>query len=224
MPKHISSDTIFSGSRKTVSAQNKTQQAYVDSIRQNEITFGIGPAGTGKTYIAVGMALQLLQDKRVKRLVLTRPAVEAGEKLGFLPGDMAEKVNPYLRPLFDALYDMMDAEKVSLLMERKVIEIAPLAFMRGRTLSDSFVILDEAQNTTVPQMRMLLTRMGHGSKMVITGDATQRDLKDESGLMDAVGILKEVEGIGVTEFSDADVVRHPLVARIIRAYEEREKV
>lgn len=206
-----------------VNAKNDTQQKYLDSLSSNSITFGLGPAGTGKTFLAVARAVQALQEGKVKRLILTRPAVEAGEKLGFLPGDMAEKVNPYLRPLFDALHDLLDVTQVNALLERHIIEIAPLAFMRGRTLSDAFVILDEAQNTTIPQMKMLLTRMGNGSKIAVTGDESQVDLTAESGLAHAVGLLHRINGIGVVRFSDTDVVRHPLVAQIVRAYEGKRK-
>ena len=210
------SDVILATPRKTITAKGVIQQRY--------ILFGVGPAGTGKTYLAMAMAVKALMEKRVKRILLTRPAVEAGEKLGFLPGDLAEKVNPYLRPLYDALHDMMDVEKAQALVERNVIEVAPLAFMRGRTLNDSFVILDEAQNTTVEQMRMFLTRLGFGSKAVITGDVTQVDLPGgtRSGLLDAVRLLENVEGVGAAFFTDQDVVRHPLVARIVRAYEWRD--
>jgi len=186
--------------------------------------FGIGPAGTGKTYLAMAMAVKALQEKQVKRIVLTRPAVEAGEKLGFLPGDLAEKVNPYLRPLYDALHDMMDIEKAQAMVDRGTIEVAPLAFMRGRTLNDSFVSLDEAQNTTPEQMKMFLTRLGFDSKAVVTGDVTQVDLPEgrPSGLRDAEHLLRNVKGITFQHFTDADVVRHPLVQRILRAYESRD--
>jgi phosphate starvation-inducible PhoH-like protein len=219
-------DVILATPRKTITAKGVVQQRYVQLIRQHDIVFGVGPAGTGKTYLAMAMAVKSLMEKRVKRIVLTRPAVEAGEKLGFLPGDLAEKVNPYLRPLYDALHDMMDVEKAQALVERNIIEVAPLAFMRGRTLNDSFVILDEAQNTSVEQMRMFLTRLGFGSKAVITGDVTQVDLPGgtRSGLLDAVRLLENVEGIGAAFFTDQDVVRHPLVARIVKAYEWRDGV
>jgi len=218
------SDVILATPRKTITAKGVVQQQYIQLIRQHDIVFGVGPAGTGKTYLAMAMAVKALMEKRVKRILLTRPAVEAGEKLGFLPGDLAEKVNPYLRPLYDALHDMMDVEKAQALVERNVIEVAPLAFMRGRTLNDSFVILDEAQNTSVEQMRMFLTRLGFGSKAVITGDVTQVDLPGgtRSGLLDAVRLLENVEGVGAAFFTDQDVVRHPLVARIVRAYEWRD--
>jgi phosphate starvation-inducible PhoH-like protein len=221
----LGSDVVLQTPRRAITAKTVTQQRYVAAMRQHDIVFGVGPAGTGKTYLAMAMAVRALMEKRIKRIVLTRPAVEAGERLGFLPGDLAEKVNPYLRPLYDALHDMMDVEKAEALVERKVVEVAPLAFMRGRTLNDSWVILDEAQNSTVEQMRMFLTRLGYGSKAVITGDVTQTDLPGgtKSGLIDAVQLLENVEGIGAVRFSDADVVRHPLVARIVRAYEARDR-
>ncbi len=212
------------GSRHRIRAKNLSQRKYVEMIRANDIVFATGPAGTGKTYLAMAMAIAALNRQDVSRLVLTRPAVEAGEKLGFLPGDLAEKVNPYLRPLYDALHDMMNFEKVGRLMERGVIEVAPLAFMRGRTLNDAFVILDEAQNTTPEQMKMFLTRLGFNSVAVVTGDITQSDLGADarSGLVEAIEILRGVEGIGFTSFSKADVVRHPLVQSIVRAYEHAE--
>lgn len=211
------------GARRMIRAKNLAQRRYVELIRGHDITLSIGPAGTGKTYLAMAMAIAALNRKEVARVILTRPAVEAGEHLGFLPGDLAEKVNPYMRPLYDALHDMMDFERVERLSERDVIEVAPLAFMRGRTLNDSFVILDEAQNTTGEQMKMFLTRLGFGSKAVITGDVTQVDLPSgtESGLVEAVRVLDSVKGIGLMEFSRADVVRHPLVQSIIEAYECR---
>ncbi len=217
-------DVVLATPRKTITAKGVTQQMYVNAIRNYDVVFGIGPAGTGKTYLAMAMAVRALTEKRVKKIVLTRPAVEAGEKLGFLPGDLAEKVNPYLRPLYDALHDMMDVERADGLVEREIVEVAPLAFMRGRTLNDSFVILDEAQNATIEQMRMFLTRIGFGSKAVVTGDVTQVDLPNgaRSGLSDAVRLLGHVEGIATTFFTDVDVVRHPLVARIVRAYEARD--
>jgi len=198
------------------------QRRYVEAIHQSPITFGIGPAGTGKTYLAVAMAVQALAAKRVKRIILTRPAVEAGEKLGFLPGDLQAKIDPYLRPLYDALFDMLPPDKVDALLEQAAIEVAPLAFMRGRTLNDAFIILDEAQNTTGEQMKMFLTRMGFNSTVVVTGDRTQVDLPGtvQSGLRVAERILAGIDGIAFVSFSEADVVRHPLVASIIRAYEQ----
>lgn len=211
------------GSRRVIRAKNLSQRRYVDMIESHDITLSVGPAGTGKTYLAMAMAIAALNRKEVGRVILTRPAVEAGERLGFLPGDLAEKVNPYMRPLYDALHDMMDFDRASRLSERDVIEVAPLAFMRGRTLNDSFVILDEAQNTTGEQMKMFLTRLGYGSKAVITGDLTQVDLPSgtRSGLAEAVEILGAVKGIGLMRFSRSDVVRHPLVQSIIEAYENR---
>ena len=197
------------------------QRRYVEAIEGNTIVFSIGPAGTGKTFLAVAAALQALRDKKVQRIILARPAVEAGEKLGFLPGDLAEKVNPYLRPLYDALYDMMDTEKATRLVERGTIEVAPIAFMRGRTLNDAFVILDEAQNTTPEQMKMFLTRLGFGSKAVVTGDITQIDLPNPraSGLVEALKIVKDIDGIGIVFFDERDVVRHKLVQAIVKAYD-----
>jgi phosphate starvation-inducible PhoH-like protein len=215
-------DTIFVSTRKKVIApKSLAQKAYVDAIRRHDVVFGIGPAGTGKTYLAMAMAVSFLVKKEVSRIVLVRPAVEAGEKLGFLPGDLAEKVNPYLRPLYDALYDMMDFDKGQALIATGVVEVAPLAFMRGRTLNDAFVILDEAQNTTTEQMKMFLTRLGFGSRAVITGDVTQIDLPigRRSGLVEAAEVLRGVEGIVFNPFSDRDVVRHPIVQTIIQAYE-----
>ncbi len=210
--------------RGTVRGRGPNQVRYLHAIATHDINFGVGPAGTGKTYLAVAMAVEALNENRVQRLVLVRPAVEAGEKLGFLPGDLTQKVDPYLRPLYDALYEMLGIDRVTKLVERSVIEIAPLAYMRGRTLNDSFVILDEAQNTTVEQMKMFLTRIGFGSVAVVTGDATQIDLPRhvKSGLRDAIEVLHEVEGISFTFFTAKDVVRHPLVQRIVRAYESRE--
>ena len=215
---------VVSNKRRPVVPKSPGQRSYIASIRRYDLTFGIGPAGTGKTYLAMAMAASALVHKRVKRIILTRPAVEAGEKLGFLPGDLAEKVNPYLRPLYDALHDMMDFERVELLRERGQIEVAPLAFMRGRTLNDSFVILDEAQNATSEQMRMFLTRLGFGSKAVVTGDITQTDLPSgaRSGLREARDLLKGIGGIGFQTFTDRDVVRHKLVQKIINAYEMNE--
>lgn len=214
---------LRTSSKRVVSPKGVAQQAYVHAIRNHDVVFGVGPAGTGKTYLAMAMAVAALQEKRVKRIILTRPAVEAGEKLGFLPGDLAEKVNPYLRPLYDALHDMMSDERVAVLMERNTIEVAPLAFMRGRTLNDAFVILDEAQNTTPEQMKMFLTRIGFRSSAVITGDVTQVDLPNgRSGLRDAERLLTGIDGIAFHHFSAEDVVRHPLVQKIVRAYDERE--
>ena len=200
------------------------QKEYVDSISQNTVTIGVGPAGTGKTYLAVAAAVAAFRERKINRIILTRPAVEAGERLGFLPGDMQSKVDPYLRPLYDALFDMLGAETYQKYLERGNIEVAPLAYMRGRTLDDSFIILDEAQNTSCEQMKMFLTRMGFGSKMVITGDATQIDLPADklSGLKQAVRVLKNVEGIGICELTDQDVVRHVMVQRIIKAYADYE--
>ena len=209
--------------RADLHGRTPNQIAYLNAIQSHDITFGIGPAGTGKTYLAVACAVDAIERDTVKRLVLVRPAVEAGEKLGFLPGDLQDKVDPYLRPLYDALYDLLDFEDVSRLEETGVIEVAPLAFMRGRTLNDAFVILDEAQNTTSEQMKMFLTRLGYESKAVVTGDVTQTDLPADkvSGLVEALSLLRDVEGIGFMEFSERDVVRHPLVQAIIRAYERR---
>jgi phosphate starvation-inducible PhoH-like protein len=208
-------------SRGTVRARGANQSEYLNNVRNYDLTFGIGPAGTGKTYLAVACAVEALQSERVRRIVLVRPAVEAGERLGFLPGDLSQKVDPYLRPMYDALYEMMGFERVAKLMERNVIEVAPLAFMRGRSLNDSFVILDEAQNTTNEQMKMFLTRIGFGSKAVVTGDITQVDLPNskQSGLRTVIDILRGVRGIAFTMFSSRDVVRHPLVQRIVQAYE-----
>ena len=213
--------------RKTVTARNVAQKAYLDALRRCAMVFAVGPAGTGKTYLAVAMALSMFAQHQVKRIVLTRPAVEAGEKLGFLPGDLTEKVNPYLRPLYDALNDMLPAARVASMMEAGAIEVAPLAFMRGRTLNDAFIILDEAQNTTQEQMKMFLTRMGFGSRMVITGDVTQIDLPQfpggfnhaQSGLVQALKILRGVPGIAFHRFSKGDFVRHPLVGAIVHAYD-----
>jgi len=210
--------------RGVIRGRGPNQAKYLHAIATHDINFGIGPAGTGKTYLAVASAVDALEDNRVQRLILVRPAVEAGEKLGFLPGDLSQKVDPYLRPLYDALYEMLGFEKVAKLIERNVIEVAPLAYMRGRTLNDSFVILDEAQNTTVEQMKMFLTRIGFGSVAVVTGDVTQTDLPRQvrSGLRDAIEVLRGVDGISFTFFTSRDVVRHPLVQRIVRAYESRE--
>jgi phosphate starvation-inducible PhoH-like protein len=209
------------GSRHRIAAKNLSQRRYIELMQEHDLVFAVGPAGTGKTYLAMAMAVAALNRHEVSRVVLTRPAVEAGERLGFLPGTMAEKVNPYLRPLYDALHDMMDFEKAARLIDRGVIEVAPLAFMRGRTLNDSFVILDEAQNTTREQMKMFLTRLGFSSRAVVTGDVTQIDLphQRESGLVEATRILTGIDAIGFMEFTKADVVRHPLVQSIIHAYE-----
>ena len=207
--------------RRRVNPKSANQRKYLDTIEQHDIVIGVGPAGTGKTYLAMAQAVSYLLTKKVSRIILARPAVEAGEKLGFLPGDLAEKVNPYLRPLYDALYDMLDTEKATRMVERGTIEVAPLAFMRGRTLNDAFVILDEAQNTTSEQMKMFLTRLGFGSKAVVTGDITQIDLPNPraSGLVEALKIVKDVEGIGIVYFDEKDVVRHKLVQQIVRAYD-----
>jgi len=215
---------LTTSNRRIVSPKGVTQQAYIQAIRTHDIVFGIGPAGTGKTYLAMAMAIRALQERQVKRIILTRPAVEAGERLGFLPGDLAEKINPYLRPLYDALHDMMDPGRIAALIERGTIEVAPLAFMRGRTLNDSFVVLDEAQNTTREQMKMFLTRLGFDSRTVITGDVTQVDLPGgaRSGLRHAKRVLSGIEGIEFIYFSHADVVRHPLVQQIVQAYDVHE--
>jgi phosphate starvation-inducible PhoH-like protein len=209
------------GTKRRVNPKTVNQRRYLESIERHDIVFGVGPAGTGKTYLAMAQAVSYLVAKKVSRIILARPAVEAGEKLGFLPGDLQEKVNPYLRPLYDALYDMMDTEKAVRLVERGTIEVAPLAFMRGRTLNDAFVILDEAQNTTSEQMKMFLTRLGFGSKAVVTGDITQIDLPNPraSGLVEALKIVRDIEGIGILFFDDKDVVRHKLVQQIVKAYD-----
>lgn len=211
--------------KKTIKPKTLNQQRYFDAIERHDLTFGIGPAGTGKTYLAVAMAVSALLNKKVTRIVLTRPAVEAGEKLGFLPGTLQEKVDPYLRPLYDALYEMVEADRVEKFLERNVIEIAPLAFMRGRTLNDCFIIMDEAQNSTPEQMKMILTRQGFNSKMVVTGDPTQVDLPGgkQSGLFQAMEVLRNVEGISFVHFDDKDVVRHALVQRIVLAYDRYNK-
>jgi phosphate starvation-inducible protein PhoH and related proteins len=218
-------DAIQASVRRVVTPRNVAQKFYLQAMQENDITFGIGPAGTGKTFLAVAAAAGSLAEKSIKRIVLCRPAVEAGERLGFLPGDIAEKVNPYLRPLYDSLYDIIGFEKVEKLMERSVIEIAPLAFMRGRTLNDAFIILDEAQNTTPEQMKMFLTRLGFGSRAVVTGDVTQVDLPEgrKSGLREVRRILEGIEGIKFFDFSDRDVVRHPVVARIVTAYDRVDR-
>ena len=207
--------------RRRIMAKSANQRRYLDAIEQHDIVFGIGPAGTGKTYLAMAQAVNYLLAKKVSRIILARPAVEAGEKLGFLPGDLQEKVNPYLRPLYDALYDMLEVEKAERMLERGVIEVAPLAFMRGRTLNDAFVILDEAQNTTSEQMKMFLTRLGFGSKAVVTGDITQIDLPAGrlSGLVEAMRVVGKVDGVSFIHFDDRDVVRHKLVQAIVKAYE-----
>ncbi len=218
--------SIVASPKKTVKARNLAQQNYVNALKHHEMVFATGPAGTGKTYLAVAFALFMLHERRVRRIILTRPAVEAGEKLGFLPGDLAEKVNPYLRPLYDALHDMLGPQKMQSMQETGVIEVAPLAFMRGRTLNDAFIILDEAQNTTREQMKMFLTRLGFGSRAVITGDITQIDLPEReekgpgrSGLVHALSVLHGIQGIHSCHFQAADVVRHPLVGRIVHAYD-----
>src|SRR5271157_2290891 len=224
--KELFSNNIpVASKRRFIIPKTETQRRYIDAIRTYDIVFGIGPAGTGKTYLAMAMAISAFLTKQVSRIVLVRPAVEAGEKLGFLPGDIAEKVSPYLRPLYDALFDMMEIDKASKLIERGIIEIAPLAFMRGRTLNDSFIILDEAQNTTPEQMKMYLTRLGFGSKTVVTGDITQIDLPADkiSGLVEGIRILKNIEDIKIIHFTERDVVRHRLVQEIVRAYEKHEK-
>ena len=224
-PSEVLDDVVWRHRNIKVAPKTVNQKQYVDAIRDSTITLGIGPAGTGKTYLAIAMAAAALSRREVSRIILTRPAVEAGERLGFLPGDVMAKVDPYLRPLFDALYDMLDPERVNLHLERGVIEVAPLAFMRGRTLNDSFVILDEAQNTTPEQMKMFLTRLGFNSRIVITGDVTQIDLPKghRSGLVEVSDILNTVEGIEFVRFGDQDVVRHKLVQRIVKAYAEHEE-
>src|SRR5213595_2805142 len=221
----FSDDSLQPAVKRVATPRNLAQKQYLQAIQENDIVFAIGPAGTGKTFLAVATAAATLNDKSIKRIILCRPAVEARERLGFLPGDIAEKVNPYLRPLYDSLYDIIGFEKVEKLMERSIIEIAPLAFMRGRTLNDAFIILDEAQNTTPEQMKMFLTRLGFGSRAVVTGDVTQVDLPEgkKSGLREARQILRNVEGIKFFEFGDKDVVRHPLVARIVVAYDRSDR-
>ena len=218
-------EVIIHTRRKMIRPRGANQAAYVASIRDHDLAFGIGPAGTGKTYLAVACAVEALELEQIRRIVLVRPAVEAGERLGFLPGDLSQKVDPYLRPMYDALYDMIGAERVTRLIERNVIEIAPLAFMRGRSLNESFVILDEAQNTSVEQMKMFLTRIGFGSRAVVTGDVTQIDLPNgqPSGLKNATEVLAGVEGVAFTTFTRKDVVRHHLVQRIVKAYEDNER-
>jgi len=224
--RDIYTEVIIQNARgRPIKARGLAQRQYLLAMRNNDLTFGVGPAGTGKTYLAMAMAVQALAAKKVRRIILTRPAVEAGEKLGFLPGDLEEKVNPYLRPLYDALDDMMPTGKVDQMLKRGQIEVAPLAFMRGRTLNDCFVILDEAQNSTVEQMRMFLTRLGYDSQTVVTGDVTQVDLPTgrRSGLRDAWELLKDIDGIAMCRFTEVDVVRHPLVQRIVVAYEVRDE-
>ena len=219
-------NAIFvTSTKRVIAAKTDNQRNYVQAIRQNDVVFGVGPAGTGKTYLAMAMAVDALMRHQIKRIVLVRPAVEAGERLGFLPGDMAEKVNPYLRPLYDALYDMVDIERAQRWMTQGTIEVAPLAFMRGRTLNSAFVILDEAQNATIEQMKMFLTRLGFESKAVITGDLTQTDLGSDrpSGLKHALNILDNIDGIAINRFNEKDIVRHPLVQKIVLAYENSEK-
>ena len=218
-------DIVIRTRRGIVRGRGPNQQRYLYNMTRHDLNFGVGPAGTGKTYLAVACAVDALEREQVRRLVLVRPAVEAGERLGFLPGDMAQKIDPYLRPLYDALYEMLGCERVAKLIERNIIEVAPLAFMRGRTLNDSFIILDEAQNTTVEQMKMFLTRIGFGSTAVVTGDITQVDLPRNvtSGLRHVLEVLKEVEGISITLFNARDVVRHPLVQRIVNAYDSYEQ-
>ena len=223
----VADDEVFTiqTRHKLIRPRGANQTRYMKSIQQHDLAFGIGPAGTGKTYLAVASAVDSLENEQVRRIVLVRPAVEAGERLGFLPGDLSQKVDPYLRPMYDALYDMIGAERVTRLIERNVIEIAPLAFMRGRSLNESFVILDEAQNTSVEQMKMFLTRIGFGSRAVVTGDITQIDLPTgkESGLNNAIEVLQNVKGVAFTHFTPKDVVRHQLVQRIVKAYEKSEK-
>jgi phosphate starvation-inducible protein PhoH and related proteins len=216
-------DVVWRHRGKKIAPKTLNQKRYVDAIRSSTVTFGVGPAGTGKTYLAMALAVSALDDRSVARIILTRPAVEAGERLGFLPGDMLAKVDPYLRPLFDALYDMLDADRLAAYMEKGIIEVAPLAFMRGRTLNDSFIVLDEAQNTTPEQMQMFLTRLGFGSKIVVTGDPTQNDLArgERSGLADVSEVLPGIAGIEFVNFGSEDVVRHKLVQRIVSAYKER---
>ncbi|HSL94632.1 MAG TPA: PhoH family protein, partial [Thermoleophilia bacterium] len=224
-PSEVLSEALITHRGRTIRAKTLGQKRYLDAIKDNTVTFGIGPAGTGKTYLAMGAAVMALRSKQVNRLILTRPAVEAGESLGFLPGSVSEKVDPYFRPLFDALYDMMDGDKLAALIEHGEIEVAPLAFMRGRTLNDSFIILDEAQNTSPEQMKMFLTRLGFGSKMVVTGDVTQIDLPQHrtSGLVTVPEVLQAIPDIGVVQFDGHDVVRHKLVQRIVNAYKEHDE-
>ena len=223
--KHVGSEIVIQTKRGQIRGRGANQQEYLRSIANHDVSFGVGPAGTGKTYLAVASAVEALERDQVRRIILTRPAVESGERLGFLPGDLAQKIDPYLRPLYDALYEMMGFEKIARLMERNVIEVAPLAYMRGRSLNESFIILDEAQNTTVEQMKMFLTRIGYGSKVVVTGDVTQIDLPkgQQSGLCQVVDILKDVDGLGFSFFNPKDVVRHQLVKRIVEAYDVHDE-
>jgi len=223
-PEYLPQEVTIRVKRGVVKGRGENQAKYLHAIATHDINFGIGPAGTGKTYLAVASAVDALNESRVQRILLVRPAVEAGEKLGFLPGDLSQKVDPYLRPLYDALYEMLGVDKVVKLLERNVIEIAPLAYMRGRTLNDAYVILDEAQNTSIEQMKMFLTRIGYGSTAVITGDMSQIDLPkhQKSGLRDAIDVLRKVDGLSFTFFEAKDVVRHPLVAKIVRAYDARD--
>ncbi len=220
-----SAEDLIHTRKKSVKPRGRNQVSYVRAIRSHDINFGVGPAGTGKTYLAVACAVEAYEQERIRRILLVRPAVEAGEKLGFLPGDLSQKIDPYLRPLYDALYELLGFEKVEKLIEKNIIEVAPLAYMRGRTLNDSFIILDESQNTTVEQMKMFLTRIGFGSNVVVTGDITQVDLpsRTQSGLKHVLNVLSEVKGISVTHFTARDVVRHPLVQRIVEAYERHEE-
>jgi phosphate starvation-inducible PhoH-like protein len=223
LAEHFLDSRLKPSAHKTVVAKSPNQRRYIDAMRENDLVFGVGPAGTGKTYLAVAMAITLLNEKRIQRILLCRPAVEAGERLGFLPGDIAAKVDPYLRPLYDALHDMLEPERIEQLVERGTIEVAPLAFMRGRTLNDAFIILDEAQNTTPEQMKMFLTRIGLDSKAAVTGDVTQIDLPAQriSGLVEAQEVVSGISGIEIVHFDETDVVRHPLVQRIVVAYDER---
>jgi phosphate starvation-inducible PhoH-like protein len=224
-PQQIREHVATTVTGKRIAPQSENQRRYVEEMRARDLVFATGPAGTGKSFLAVAMGVNALRERKVTRLILTRPAVEAGERLGFLPGDLAEKIDPYLRPLYDALYELMPAERMARAQERGEIEVAPLAFMRGRTLNEAFIILDEAQNTTPAQMKMFLTRLGYGSQVVVTGDVTQIDLADgqKSGMVMAREILRDIEGVGFVDFDDRDVVRHELVARIVRAYDRYER-
>lgn len=224
--KYSGQEVVIQTKRGQVRGRGQSQQHYLRSIADYDVSFGVGPAGTGKTYLAVASAVEALERDEVRRIILTRPAVESGERLGFLPGDLAQKIDPYLRPLYDALYEMMGFEKVARLMERNVIEVAPLAYMRGRSLNESFIILDEAQNTTVEQMKMFLTRIGFGSKVVVTGDVTQIDLPkgQQSGLRQVIDVLSDVDGLSFSFFTPKDVVRHPLVQRIVEAYDANDEI